>query len=320
MKKISVIIPVYNAAKTLKACVNSVLSQTFKEFELILVNDGSKDNSLDICKSYEKEDNRIIVLNKENGGANSARALGVRTATGEFINFIDSDDEIPTTSLEDLYKKATSKKLDIVQSATTFYSQKTGREVVSKFPQTGTFSSDKFIEKLFKSECDGGPHGNLYKLCLFDDDTFNLPPDVKLGEDFYMNLCLGIKANRIGIFNDIICYKYIENKESVTHTYRFLSILPQQHQLEAIEYILNKYNLFDKYAPLFYSKALSTLSSAVFHNRNLIKDKYIKEIGEKSKKNVLSKRDKLLSFMLRKPCVYPLFYVANLIRKKTSAF
>ena len=94
MIKFSIIIPVYNAEKYLEQCIESVLCQTESNFELLLINDGSTDNSMIICEKYSQLDKRIIVINKENGGASSARNVGLDHARGEMIVFIDSDDSI----------------------------------------------------------------------------------------------------------------------------------------------------------------------------------------------------------------------------------
>ena len=90
--KISVIIPVYNAESTLRRCVDSFLAQTFTDFECLLINDGSKDRSGEICDEYVARDSRVKVFHKENGGVSSARNVGLDNATGEWIAFVDSDD------------------------------------------------------------------------------------------------------------------------------------------------------------------------------------------------------------------------------------
>lgn len=91
---ISIIVPVYNAEKTLRRCVDSILCQSYKDWELLLVNDGSRDNSLSICEEYALSDSRVKVLSKENGGVSSARNMGLDNAQGEWITFVDSDDYI----------------------------------------------------------------------------------------------------------------------------------------------------------------------------------------------------------------------------------
>lgn len=90
--KISIVVPIYNAEKTLERCVSSLINQTYENIEIILVNDGSKDNSLDLCKKFEAQDSRIVVIDKPNGGVSSARNAGLDIATGEFVMFCDSDD------------------------------------------------------------------------------------------------------------------------------------------------------------------------------------------------------------------------------------
>ena len=92
--KISVIIPVYNAGKTLHRCVDSILVQTFSDFEVLLIDDGCKDNSGNICDEYAKKDSRVKVVHKDNGGVSSARNVGLNKAKGEWITFIDADDYI----------------------------------------------------------------------------------------------------------------------------------------------------------------------------------------------------------------------------------
>ena len=112
--KISVIVPVYKAEKFLHRCVDSILSQTFKDFELLLVDDGSPDGSGAICDEYAKTDDRVRVFHIPNGGANRAREWGVNKAcNSEYITFVDSDDTLPPTALQDLYV-LTNNKYDIV--------------------------------------------------------------------------------------------------------------------------------------------------------------------------------------------------------------
>ena len=115
-KKISVIIPIYNSSQTLERTINSVITQTYKNLEIILVNDGSTDDSIEICKKYAEKDNRIIIVNQENKGVGEARNHGIDISTGDFISFVDSDD----TMDENLYKELIATQIvtnaDIVES------------------------------------------------------------------------------------------------------------------------------------------------------------------------------------------------------------
>lgn len=111
---ISVIIPVYNSAKYLRQCINSILAQTFQDFELLLLDDGSTDASLEICKDYEKKDIRIRVFSHPNMGVSKTREVGLRNASGQYIVFIDSDDQIKMDYLMVLYSSARDYAADVV--------------------------------------------------------------------------------------------------------------------------------------------------------------------------------------------------------------
>ena len=116
MPKVSVIVPIYNVEKYLEKCINSLLSQTLEDIQIILVNDGSKDNSGNIAKEYEKNNNdRVIYVEKENGGLSDARNYGLKYATGDFIAFLDSDDYIEKIVYEGVYNKAIEENADYVE-------------------------------------------------------------------------------------------------------------------------------------------------------------------------------------------------------------
>lgn len=116
MPKVSVIVPIYNVEKYLEKCINSLLSQTLEDIQIILVNDGSKDNSGNIAKECEKNNkNRIIYVEKENGGLSDARNYGLKYATGDFVAFLDSDDYIEKNAYEEMYNKAIEENADYVE-------------------------------------------------------------------------------------------------------------------------------------------------------------------------------------------------------------
>lgn len=121
-KKVSVIIPVYNVEKYIEKCLESVLNQTLKKIEIICINDGSRDKSMEIVYDKAQKDNRIVIVEKENGGLSSARNAGLEKATGEYVLFLDSDDTLVLNALEILYDKAHHNQLDnIYFGATTIY-------------------------------------------------------------------------------------------------------------------------------------------------------------------------------------------------------
>lgn len=116
MAKISVIVPIYNVEKYLRKCLNSIIRQTFEDIEIILINDGSKDNSLKIIREYEAKDKRIVVIDKPNGGYGSACNVGLDRATGEYVAIVEPDDYIKRTMYEDLYNLSQKYEVDVVKS------------------------------------------------------------------------------------------------------------------------------------------------------------------------------------------------------------
>lgn len=120
--KVTVIIPIYNVENYIEECLVSVINQTLKEIEIICINDGTKDNSMKVVEEYAKNDERILILDKENGGLSSARNAGLRAARGEYVYFIDSDDYVELNMLEILYKEVIDNNLDnIYFDATSFF-------------------------------------------------------------------------------------------------------------------------------------------------------------------------------------------------------
>ena len=110
---ISIIVPVYNVEKYLDRCIQSILVQSFKKFELVLINDGSTDNSLKICQKYREEDNRIVLISQPNKGLSAARNTGLENIHGEYVCFIDSDDFVEKNYLRSLYNNLEKNKADI---------------------------------------------------------------------------------------------------------------------------------------------------------------------------------------------------------------
>ena len=112
--KISIIVPIYNSEEYLTKCIESIICQTYRDLEIILIDDGSTDSSPDICDRYKSADERIIVIHKENGGNTSARKAGLAIATGEYVGFVDSDDWIEPAMYETLYGICSENNLEMI--------------------------------------------------------------------------------------------------------------------------------------------------------------------------------------------------------------
>lgn len=182
---LSIIVPVYNIEEWLERCVSSICRQTYQNLEIILVDDGSKDRSGEICDRLAKEDRRIRVFHKENGGSSSARNLGIRNAKGAWLGFVDSDDWIEPQMYEKLLKAALSKGADIVQiSRDEIDEQGNRRPDVCTPPETTIFCpAEEFLRELFMHRGDCSFCTKLIKRELFETRAF---PEGKLNEDFFL--------------------------------------------------------------------------------------------------------------------------------------
>ena len=149
---VSVIVPVYNVERYLNRCLNSIISQTFKDIEIICVNDGSTDTSLKILKEYQKIDNRIIVINKENEGVSKSRNKGIEVAKGEYIVFVDSDDWINLDMVEYMYNKAKNTDTDIVMCTYMREYINNSKEKVFNLPDEIIFEDEAKRYLLYKSD------------------------------------------------------------------------------------------------------------------------------------------------------------------------
>ena len=211
MYKISVVIPIYNAESYLQECVDSVLAQTFTGFELILVDDGSNDNSANICDEYAKVDNRIKVIHQTNGGVSSARLKGLQIAQGEWVCFIDSDDTIPSDSLSSLFDG--SKKYD-----TDFV---VGHHNMVPFSNPSQISLEKWREYCCAGEnLAPSPWGKLIRKSLFSEWVLDIPREINKGEDMLMNIRLSFNMTKAPVEVHQKVYNYRRNGVSVSHIKR----------------------------------------------------------------------------------------------------
>ena len=163
MVKVSVIVPVYNGEEFIESCIKNILDQTLKEIELILVNDGSKDETLNICEKYVNYDSRIILISQENQGVSMARNNGICRANGEYLCFIDSDDKVDCNYLETLYNLAKEKNVQVICCDIECVDKNYKTRSIKKIQQ-GYYTSIEAINELFKfKDLNWGPCGKLFK-------------------------------------------------------------------------------------------------------------------------------------------------------------
>lgn len=243
MKKeiiVSVIVPVYNAEKYLSCLIDSLLKQTLKEMEFIFVNDGSKDESLNILEEYAKKDERIVIIDKKNAGVSAARNDGIRIAKGEFIGFADADDFVAENMYECLYTKAIEKNADIVSCGHIVY---TPEKEIPKFSgHEAVMNREEAVKNLLNSKILGmSACTKLYRKEILKGVTF--PENYRVNEDRFFTFKALKYAEKIAVIKEEFYY-YRVNEESVSRsgfkpiTMDALSISKEMHSTVKEEYPL----------------------------------------------------------------------------------
>jgi glycosyltransferase involved in cell wall biosynthesis len=204
---ISIIVPVYNAQQYLNETVSSVLNQTYKDFELILINDGSTDDSLAVLEKLKETDSRIKVFNQSNKGVTATRKFALSLSNGAFITFLDADDSFYPNSLELLMKEVEEEEdLDIVNAS--FTSVPGGRQWIHK--DLGILNKKEYIESLMFGKTYAAICASVYKKSIFQESSFSFDKTLKIGEDVLMNIELCSRVNKVKNIASYV-YKYTDN-------------------------------------------------------------------------------------------------------------
>ena len=231
--KISIIVPVYKAEKYLHRCIDSILAQSFADFELLLIDDGSPDASGAICDEYAKNDYRIRVIHKENGGVASARQCGIDNATGEYTIHADPDDWVEPDMFEQLYNKAVEKNADMVIS--DFIIEGKGQRMYIK--QEVPYSTFDTLQLLLSHKLHGSLCNKLIKLSCYKKYGISFSKGLNYSEDYLV--CVKILMQKVIVaYIDKAFYHYdtVINTESITRKSSGNSIIAQytmfMHYLE----------------------------------------------------------------------------------------
>lgn len=206
---IGIIVPIYRVERYIAECIESILAQTYTNFRLILVDDGSPDNAGKICDEYAKKDSRITVIHQENAGVTRARARGVEEADDcEFITFVDGDDELTKDAIEIMFSRIDD-NTDIVVSSRNDTFQ------TNKSIDTRTYRSYIITEKI---QC--GPVAKLFRTSLFDKETFNIDKRIVAYEDLIMNIRLSLNTSKNISVIENVTYIYRHNPDSTSKRFK----------------------------------------------------------------------------------------------------
>lgn len=289
--KVSIIVPVYNIEKYLNRCIDSILSQTFTDFELLLVDDGSKDKSGDICEAYKTKDSRISVFHKFNGGVSSARNFGLDKALGDWVTFVDADDELQSSYLSNLLSLVDNDTSMVVAN----YIVNENDNIVSnqiEFEE-GTLTAEQYLVKFFYDDkVRNEVWSKLFN--LHDIGTLRFNTTIAIGEDLLFNLeyCFKNKCKKIKFrsFKDYI-YRIVSNSAMRIKTDRSLEYE------KIILCVKNKFNdtEFRCFVPRFSMNQYWTILDGYHFKRFDLTSRYDDEILNEIKNLThLTKKDKLL--------------------------
>lgn len=271
MPLVSVIVPVYNVEKYIHKCVDSILSQSFTDFELYLVDDGSLDNCGKICDEYAKKDSRIIVIHKANGGLSDARNVAIDVAKGDYLTFIDSDDYVSETHLESLYTALKDTDSDMaVANITSFSDEKIDEEFYKPAESRKVLSGKEVFSTIYQPcAC-----AKLYKRKVFDDIRY---PVGKLYEDTFIYHDILARVKML-VLTGINSYYYLVRSDSIMHQeYKlaFTDIIDSiELRIKKLEELGLK-NLADENREFIYSRvavAFANLDSTVLENKKRLNE------------------------------------------------
>ncbi len=336
--KLSVIIPVYNTEKYIRECIESILKQSFCDYEIILVDDASTDLSGKICDEYAEKYNNIKVIHKEHGGPIHTRKAGLEAATGEFISCIDSDDYIEPNMYEFLLEKISKHNADIAICNIVIKSENSSLPLFLEFEE-GFYNKERLIDEIYpnmlfsKKKNMPGIHPSLcnkvIRKTILKNVISGMPNEIYFGEDGICTYPCMLDANGIYITYDKFFYVYRQTGNSVSQKYdkRLLKKLPMLLTVFDFEFKNRNFdgrNQTNSYAALqllysirnelLYNDA-KTLHTKVKETRDYIKRPRILQVIKDTPKGTLPKIEKFKIFLLRIKLIYVLYLLFRIKEK-----
>lgn len=247
---VSIIVPVYNSERHLRKCLISLCEQSYEEIEILLINDGSTDYSLEICKEFQEKDKRVIIMSQENSGVSAARNKGIDVSKGEYICFVDSDDSVETGYIEKYINTATETNADIVIGGVTevhgnIKKMKTHKQEARVVEGTeilplaySLLDNRTDAEETFNPQIMGYPWCRIYKKSIIGGTRFNC--NIFIREDAVFNLEVFNRATRISII-DYAGYNYVFHEQMATGNFRTNFELEIFYYLNICRNICRKY-------------------------------------------------------------------------------
>lgn len=219
--KISIIVPVYNSEKYLEKCISSLIYQTYKNLEIILVNDGSTDKSKDVINKFFKKDSRIKVINKKNSGVSDTRNIGINASSGDYLLFVDSDDYIDPEYVEKSVQYIELNNLDYLKCS---YIELVGSiENRISYYNSRIFTKEEIIHEISISDNFSSIGGVFVNKNIIINNNIVFNNKYKHGEDLLFNYNCIIKSNKVGYLNKCNYY-YVKNNDSVSNSIKIENV------------------------------------------------------------------------------------------------
>lgn len=241
---VSVIVPVYNGEKYLRECIDSICNQSYTDLEIIIINDGSNDNTSKIAKQIESKDNRVIYVEHENKGVSYSRNKGLDLATGEYIVFVDCDDTIEKGYIELLFNQISKNNLDIVSCGYTDISIYGTIKLNDFYIGNSMLNKDEFINNIFKG-VGGTLWGKIFKTEIINKNKIRLNNNIFMCEDMLFVLKYAMKCNSFGAIEQSLYNYNRKNENSISSKINFEYFDNLIKVMKSIEVILNE-NKYDK--------------------------------------------------------------------------
>ncbi|MGL5648730.1 MAG: glycosyltransferase family 2 protein [Clostridium sp.] len=317
MKKISVIIPVYNAEKYLKKCIESILKQTYKDIEIILINDGSFDKSREVCICYQNKNKNIKYFEHENKGCSYTRNRGIINSSGEYICFIDSDDVLEENFLEVLFLKMNELKADLIITKIKQLNNEKIQKIINYSKKEIKLNDDikKINSILFNSPCN-----KLFKKELITKFKIFFPVETSIAEDLAFVFKYATVSKKI-VFTDEVAYLYRYNPNSITSNIKIEKIQEGFNTFSDIKNFLKEKKIYiqNKKALLFIEKKflIKTAYSIIGRSYKIKNFLNIKKEVEKFEKNLKS-YDLILykDYRMKKILLFLRMYFRMLLKKE----
>lgn len=327
MSFLSIIVPVFNKLDYIDSCITSILSQTFRDFELLIINDGSTDGSSNKCDYYATLDKRIKVFHQQNRGVSPARNFGLQKACGQFIGFIDADDIIVNDMYEVLINNALSTQADIsICSIKKINNEKKIKKPLLRNDEIKIFNKDEGISTFLQGKFYFSASNKIFSIKIAKKIKF----EGKVNEDVYYNFLAFSEAEK-SVFQDIVKYFYIDRNSSVTNSkfnLRYLDMLNISGKI--LKIVLEKMPNHLQYAKkIDFTNNILVLNLLLLSGKNNYKEQYDLVKNNLNKystfiynSNIVTKKEqiayklyrispRIYSYILR---LYSLFFAYHLIK------